>query len=537
MAVVNVGAPSVSSPDPSPQGRRRAPRRPFAQRVFNLIAGLLAVVVLIVSVGGFVVVRWFDGSISRVHLSLGQSRPADAPVGTQNWLLVGTDNGRADVPGTRSDTTILAHLDQDGTTTNVSFPRDTLVTIPAYVDSKGKAKPAHKDKFNSAILLGGPSLLVRTVELMTGVRVDHYVSVNLAGFKKISQVLNGVQVCILKAPDSANEDNGALTNINDGFSGFHGKYGVQTIVGDQALAFVRQRHGLPDSDLSRIQRQQQFLGSVFRTATRVNLLFNPVAITRLLAAIQKALTLDEGTSLSDLENLAFRLKGVDPSKVVFETIPQRSLETTDTDLGIIEGTPNVPTLIPNGQTEDVGSVQILDQASFNAMIAKLKDESPTPAVSGGPTTPAQALLATVATDPSRVTVNVEDGVGRTGLAAAVSSALNRQGFHTGAPGPAGRTGYARSEVHYAAGDGAALSAAKTVAGSVPGSVLVADPSIRGTSGVVLIVGANYQSVQSVIIGITPSPSASATPTPATTPTASPSPAAPAVTAANNICTY
>src|SRR5262249_18416348 len=148
--------------------------------------------------------------------------------------------------------------------------------------------------------------------------------------------------------------------------------------GDQALAFVRQRHGLPDSDLSRIERQQQFLGSVFRTATKVNLLFKPVAVARLLAAVKGSLTLDYGTSLTDLEKLALRLRGVDPSKIIFETIPTRALAESDTDLGTISyHDSTVPELTPTGQTDSVGSVQILEQAAFTAMLAPLKEKPTT----------------------------------------------------------------------------------------------------------------------------------------------------------------
>ena len=344
----------------------RKRRRSLWGRLVYLVASLLAVVVLLGSVGGFVVVKWFDGSIARVQLNLGstdkndKSIPPPTPLGSQNWLLVGTDsragtNGEfgTGIDGERSDTTILAHLDADGTTTNISIPRDTLVTIPAYEDSSKVTHPAEKNKFNQAIFEGGAPLLVRTVQNMFDIRIDHYVSVDLEGFKKISQVLNGVQVCIKPAPASADEDNGQITNINDGFSGFHGHYGTQRLAGDQAVAFVRQRHGLPNGDIDRIKRQQQFLGSVFRTATQVNLLFKPLAVTQLLGALKKSLTLDEHTSLSDLETLGQRLRGLDPAKVLFETVPQRGLDVTDTDLGTIVIQDSIPTLIPTGQGNNV----------------------------------------------------------------------------------------------------------------------------------------------------------------------------------------
>ncbi len=536
--MVYVSARSVLPPELDPRGtppRRR--RRPRALRLVNLLALSLSLLVLFASVGGYVVVKWFDGSIARIHLNLGQDRPADAAKGTQNWLLVGTDsgdgaNGAFGVrSGERSDTTILAHLDKDGTTTNVSFPRDTLVTIPEYTDDKGVAHPPHKAKFNEAISDGGPSLLVRTVEQMTGIRVDHYVSVDLEGFAKISEALNGVRVCILHS-DYTDPGDSAITNINDGYSGFHGVDGEQTVVGNQALAFVRQRHGLPNGDIDRIKRQQQFLGSVFRTATKVNLLFNPIAVARLLDAIKNSLTLDQNTNLTDLEKLGLRLRGVDPSKILFETIPQRGLEFSDTNLGDVTPylgqTGGIPTLTPKGQTDNVGSVQVLEQGPFDAMIAKLKDQAPPTPKPAPKASKAPTIKVTV--PPSQVLVTVENGVGRSGLAGQVTQALAQGGFRTGAAAMAPNENYQTSEVHYAPGD---KNSAVTVSAAIPGSVLKEDPTLT-SGGVVLIVGANYTSVQPVSL------SSAAAVTPVTpTPAATASPAAAPVSAASagNSCTY
>lgn len=530
--MVNVSARSVLPPELDPRGPRvRKRRRPPALRLVNVIAITLSVLILIVSVGGYVVESWFNGSIARVHLNLGKNRPADAPAGSQNWLLVGTDNaapGEYGVrAGERSDTTILSHLDADGTTTNVSFPRDTLVTIPAYTDSSGNAHPSHKAKFNEAISDGGPSLLVRTVEQMTGIRVDHYVSVNLDGFKKISQAIDGVSICILPSDyKETGPDGGTITNISDGFSGFHGRDGVQTLAGDQALAFVRQRHGLVNGDIGRIQRQQQFLGSVFRTATSNRFLFNPDAVLRLLSAIKSALTLDQDTSLTDLEKLGLRLRGLDPGKVTFETIPQRGLEYTDTNLGQVVNFGNGPELIPNGQNSSVGNVQVLDQAGFDAMIAKLKDQQQpaTPKAS----TSAKPKVEKVTVPAAQVLVTVENGTGRTGLAGQVTQALAQAGFPTGPPATAGNSLHQTTEVHYAPGN---ADAARTVAAAVRGAVLTQDSSV--SDGVVLVLGANYTSVVPVSTSSIVAAGPTATPTPTI------SPAAPAITAASagNRCTY
>jgi LCP family protein required for cell wall assembly len=514
-----------------PRGPKRR-KRPIALRLVNLVAAALSLVVLIASVGGFVVEKWFNDSIARVHLSLGTSHPPAAPAGSENWLLVGTDNGRANVPGTRSDTTILTHLDADGTTTNVSFPRDTLVTIPEYTDSKGATHPAHKAKFNEAITDGGASLLVRTVQDLTGIAIDHYVSVDLAGFKQISQALNGVEVCILPSDytETSTEDGitHTSTNINDSYSGFVGHDGDQIVAGDSALAFVRQRHGLVNGDIGRIQRQQQFLGSVFRQATKSNVLFNPVRVINLLSAIKGALTLDDGTSLTDLEKLGLRLRGLDPSKVSFETIPTRGLYASDTDLGdVFTDAGGYLELIPTGQTQSEGAVQVIDQDGFSAMLDKLKDSTTTPTTAGKTPTPSASAVP-ITVPAAQVLVTVQNGVGTTGLAGDVTTALGKDGFRTGAPGPADTTTYAKSEVHYAPGS---EDSAQTVAAAVPGSVLKEDPSV--TNGIILIIGANYTTVDPVSLSAdspTESPTTAA-------PTASTSPAAPAVTAANNRCSY
>ncbi len=503
-------------------------------RSVQIIAAMLSLVVLGVSVGGFVVVRWFDASVERVHLVHGQNRPAPAPPGTENWLLVGTDsragtNGAyGSVAGERSDTTILAHLDADGTTTNLSFPRDTLVTIPAYTDSSGHLQPAHKDKFNAAISLGGPSLLVRTVEQMTGMRIDHYVSVDLEGFKRIADVLDGVEVCILPSSGSpeVTTENGIThvsTNLNDSYSGFHGHVGYQKVSGDQALAFVRQRHGLTGGDIDRIKRQQQFLGSVFRTATKTGFLFNPIAVARLLGAISGALTLDQATSLSDLERLALRLRGTNPGQIRFETIPQRGLQPTDTQLGqVFTDRSGILELIPNGQTASVGSVQVLDQAGFDTMIGDL-DRSHM-------ATPTSSPLHAVPLPPSQVLVTVAGTAHEQALISQASIALANDGFRIGPPTTISVIDQAASEVRYTPGSEAA---ARTVAAAVPGAKLVPDRSI--SQGVVLVVGSNYRGV----IRVATSPATAISPSLARSmgSSASPLPAPETAGSAGNRCSY
>jgi len=518
-------------PELDPRGHHPAPAPPARiGRLAQLLVGALSALILVVSVGGYVVVRWFDGTIARLHLDL--STGTTAADGTSNWLLVGTDSragtgseyGGKAVAGQRSDTTILAHVDKDGTTTMVSIPRDTLVTIPAYQDSAGKKHPAEKNKFNHAIEVGGPSLLVSTVKSLTGITVDHYVSVDLAGFKRVTDAVGGVNVCLLKStapPDVEPNDAGTgyvtSTNTNDPFSGWHGGPGNLHLNGDQALAFVRQRHGLPEGDLNRIQRQQQFLGSVFRSATGTGTLFNPARVASLLFSVRDALSLDDGTTSSDLEALAERLKGTAASKVVFTTLPVRGLQPTD---------PGAFTANNLLQLPNVGSVEVYDQKAVDAFLAPLRGQKSSPSPSAAlPTAPVVAVA------PSAISVQVHNGTSRSGLARSVSTGLAQLHFTSsiGADAPA----LATSEVRYAPAD---QKRADTVMAAVPGSVQRVGASLT-PGAVVLVLGDNYAGLQTVRVqggasAAAPSGPAVVAPTPVPTPTPPP------VTAdsASNRCT-
>jgi len=524
-------APSRPALPPELDPRRPPhPRASGRGRLAQLLLGALSALVLVVSVGGYVVVQWFDGTIARLHLDLGSG--STAADGTSNWVLVGTDSragtgneygGTKTVGGQRSDTTILAHLDKDGTTTMVSIPRDTYVTIPAYDDAKGKHQAATRSKFNSAIETGGPALLVSTLERFTGLPIDHYVSVDLAGFKRVTDAVGGVTVCLKQSSFSSNDANDAgtasvhSTNTNDPFSGWKGGPGTLHVNGDQALAFVRQRHGLPEGDINRIQRQQQFLGSVFRSATGKGTLFNPARVTSLLFSVRDALSLDEGTSSSDLEALAERLKGTSASKVVFTTLPVRGLRQGDPGV-----TSNGSTLVLGA----AGSVEVYDQKTLDAFLAPLRGESPTPSPSASASV---ATPRTVAVPPARVQVEVRNGTTQSGLARRVSTGLAQLHFRSSI-GPDKTAGPTASEVRYATSSSTDRAAAATVAAAVPGSVVRADASLSpGT--VVLVVGSSYTRLQPVRTQGQAAPKPAAPVAPAT-------PSAPPVTAdsAGNRCT-
>ncbi len=529
-------ARTVLPPELDPRIGRGAPRLRGLKKLLALLAVTLSVLIVAGTTGGYVVVRWFNGSIARIQLNFGDNRPPEASNGDENWVLAGTDSragtgseyGGNAVEGQRSDTTILAHLDSDGTTTLTSIPRDALVTIPAYDDAQGRPQPAHQDKFNSAIMLGGPSLLVRTMESLTGIRVDHYVSVDLAGFKRITDAIGGVDVCIKPSTvvDSTLNDAGTArvrsTNLDDPFSQFHGVVGTNHLNGDQALAFVRQRHGLEGGDTARIQRQQQFLGQVFRNASSTGVLLNPARVASLIAAVRDALTLDSNTSLTDLEKLAGRFRGLDATKLRFETVPTREFTANDPGAVMING--GLQYREP-GKTDAIGLPLLIDQPAFDDLLARLKGTATLP--------PSAAPSATVATPvkipPSQVLVTALNGTTTSGVARTATQDLARLGFRTNSPKIADSSTYGASEVRYAPGF---EDSAATVAAAVPGSVLKVDAT--ATHGIQLVVGSSYTGTSPVtVIGAKPStrPSASAS-APATT---APAP----VTAADpgNRCTF
>ncbi|MEX5708644.1 LCP family protein [Parafrankia sp. FMc6] len=305
------------------------PRRPVSgvRRTVTLVAAIVSVAVLVVATSGWAVLRHYDGKVNHIELTFSDSaaRPSAAGGGTQNILLVGSDTRAGtggefgQTEGQRSDTTILAHLDADGSTTLVSFPRDLWVQIPGYTGSDGTQHDAQKSKLNAAFAYGGPSLLVRTIETLTNIRIDHYLEIDFLGFQAMTDALGGVTVCVKELTPELKAQ--GFDNLNDRYSGWHGQVGNNTLTGEQALAFVRQRYGLPGSDLDRIHRQQQFLGAVFREVASTGTLLNPRKLLDVVDAATSALTLDDHTSLTDLRLLAVRMQGISTGGVTFATVP------------------------------------------------------------------------------------------------------------------------------------------------------------------------------------------------------------------------
>jgi LCP family protein required for cell wall assembly len=277
-------------PPPFARPRRRTGARTWAGRAALV---LLLVVALVVGV-----LVYFVHRIDRVDaLRDYDGRPA-AGSGT-NWLIVGSDSreGLSDeqvkdlhlgkVAGRRTDTIILLHKPSSGAPTLVSLPRDSYVPIPGH----------GRNKLNAAYAFGGAPLLAQTVEIVTGLRVDHYAEVGFGGFVGMTDAVGGVELCPKR-------------HIRDRKSGLNVAKGCQDMDGSTALAYVRARYFDPQGDLGRVKRQQEFLGAVFDEAVSPATLLNPFRMLSLGNAATTALTIDERDGTISLVRFALAMRAV-----------------------------------------------------------------------------------------------------------------------------------------------------------------------------------------------------------------------------------
>ncbi|MFJ3597655.1 LCP family protein [Streptomyces sp. NPDC090126] len=250
-----------------------------------------------------------------------KERPTPVVMDAQNILLIGSDSragenseyGRDDGGSQRSDTTILLHLAADReSATAVSIPRDLMVEVPSCRTADDKKTRERFTQFNAAFELGGTACTIRTVERMTGIRVDHHMVVDFNGFKDMVDAVDGVEIC-LKEP------------IDDEDAHLKLPAGRQTLNGEEALGYVRARKSLGNgSDTERMERQQQFLGALVNKMQSNGVLLNPARLYPVLDAATKSLTTDPGlASLRDLYDLVRGMRDVPTDQVQFLTAPRQ----------------------------------------------------------------------------------------------------------------------------------------------------------------------------------------------------------------------
>ncbi|MEW1698429.1 MULTISPECIES: LCP family protein [unclassified Streptomyces] len=321
------GSPAEPDPPEAQDTASDAPPAPRRRHWLRWTALGVSVVVLGAAGVGWWFYRKLDGNITTDTTAEAELRKYEKerpPAGTsaaRNILLIGSDTraGAGNSPygkdeGTqRSDTTILLHLAAGKTSaTAVSLPRDLMVTVPGCLKPDGSRTREQFSQFNWAFEFGGAACTIRTVEKLTGVRVDHHMVIDFRGFKKMVDAVDGVEVC-LKEP------------VDDPDAKLKLPAGRQTLHGEQALGFVRARKSIGDgSDTERMDRQQQFLGALVNKVQSDGVLLNPAKLYPVLDAATRSITTDPGLdSLRDLYDLARSMRAIPTEKVQFLTVPRR----------------------------------------------------------------------------------------------------------------------------------------------------------------------------------------------------------------------
>jgi LCP family protein required for cell wall assembly len=286
-------------------------RRPSRRLVIRLFAICVATGLLL-AVAAVGTTLWlqhtYDKNIERFgdpFTALPQSsRPRATATGASNILLLGSDSRiSAGDPGSwtrgaqRTDAIMIVHIPADRSTVTItSIPRDSWVGIPGH----------GKNKINAGFSFGGPTLMVETVEQLTGVRIDHVMIADFEGFRGITDQLGGVKITVAKA-------------TGDERSSF--RAGPQVMDGASALDYVRQRHHLPGGDFDRVKRQQNWIRAVAVKTLDKGTLTSPLKLNGVLGALTRSVAADDGFSIGAMRSLAISLRGVRGSNLTFLTAP------------------------------------------------------------------------------------------------------------------------------------------------------------------------------------------------------------------------
>jgi LCP family protein required for cell wall assembly len=419
---------------------RRQPRS-GKRHVLRWVAAGAVVVVTAGTLAAYLKYRAVYDSITRVSVpetALGH-RPPVYSTNSLNILVYGDDSRAGLTPHEQyilrtghdqtnnTDTVMLVHISPGRhRITVVSIPRDTMV--PMYECDSGpghagqQADPNAAVQINSLLQIGGPTCLWKTVEQVTGVRIDHFIGIGMLGFVKVVGDLGGVNVCV-------------PFNVNDPVSGLNLKAGEQHISGIQALAFWRTREDLgTGSDLERIQRDQFMSAQVVKGVLNSGLLSNPIRLVSVITDAAASMTTDTGMTVSDLVQIGESFRNLSSQNVQFITVP------------------NEP------WTQNPDRVQFLQPQAGQVFAAIARDQTvPKVATTPAPTGGAQVLT----TSPANVKVEVLNGSGVSNIASEAAAGLTSRGFDVTGTGDAPSFAYTNSVIEYfSAADVAAVNTLK-----------------------------------------------------------------------------
>ncbi|MFJ8675443.1 LCP family protein [Streptomyces sp. NPDC093589] len=437
-------------------------------RILAWTGGGLGVVLLATGGAGAWLYQHLDGNIQSADVGsrLDGDRPVNLSPGSKNILVVGSDSraganakyGRG-LTTMQSDTLMVLHIAADRKwATALSFPRDSWVQIPACDRGHGARSSPHHFKINEAFSIGGESgdignaaaCTIKTVEKNTGLRIDHFTSVDFQGFKGMVNALEGIKVC----PEHAIHDEKAHLDM---------KAGCQTVKDEKALGYVRTRYSVGDgSDLGRIGRQQEFMKALATKAQ--SKLTSPGDLYDFLDSATKSITTDKDLAgLKPLYDLAATVKDIPTDRLTFLTVPNYGREA------------DVPT--------DKANV-VWQYPQAGGLFSDLAHDREVGAAG-------KKKLAEAAKNPvtaRSVRVQVLNGTGAPGHAATAADALRKLGFTVVTTGNGPSTG--RTTVTYPPSSPSLKTRAQVLASRLPGTE--AKESDDATPGVVtLTVGPDF----------------------------------------------
>ncbi|WP_424861209.1 LCP family protein [Streptomyces sp. MMS24-I29] len=364
--------------------------------------------VLVLGAGGIghAVVTGLETGIDRIDPFKDMKNRPRGGYGT-NLLLVGTDGRDRITPEQKekyrlggapcncTDTLMLVHLSADKKRASVvSLPRDSYAEVPEHKDlTTGQTHSPHPVRLNAAYAEGGPGLTVRTVEHMTGVKIDHYLEVDFISFMKTVDTLGGVRICTPRP-------------LKDSYTGLDLAAGTHDLDGGQALQFVRSRHVDGASDLGRMQRQQKFLASLIERTTSSGVLLNPVRFRDAASTMLNSVRADEGFGTEQMLELGSAMRGFSPASSEFASVPLENVAHP---------------------VKGIGSTVKWDERKADKLFQALRDDKPL-----APERPDAPRPKAVPVDvaPERIRVQVYNGTTKDGLGRTVDDALHATGFDT-----------------------------------------------------------------------------------------------------------
>jgi LCP family protein required for cell wall assembly len=467
----------------------RPPRSPARRRLVRAVVALAALVG-VVALYHLALYFYVDRSIARVDALATDGAEVIAPVlqaDAQTYLVVGTD-----VPGQKgpaSVTTLLVTVaPDDERAVLLSVPPTALADTPECRTADGDLRPPTSEPFAAALTDGGPSCLVRSVQQMSGLRVDHYLALDLARLPDMVDALGGVRLCVPSTPAAAR----AAQPL---------PVGTSTLEADAVRGWLQPGETDDATGAAVAERAQLALTATLRGAMTPSTLADPLTLTPFLSRASDALTVDDQTTLGDLRVLATSLGNLSGDAVQRAALPVAetgyvpvggeqafvlldAAKTRSLFDGVIDGT-RVPPAILEEQ-----AAATAEQAAVLAAETAPTDDAPTGAGAGtdggAGTQPSGPPALTV--PATEVVVDVLNGTATTGLAASVADELRAVGFGVGAVGNEEGT-VAGTVVRHGPG---LEDQARTVAAAVPGAELQPSESIG--NALQLVLGDDYETV-------------------------------------------